>query len=771
MNQITVKGLALQYFIIMPNKVELTLFNLLDNNLVESINILNFIESLPCNFGELYNDWPLTSLGKYMIHEDIKYDIIYIYQENLKEYLEKMKDSLKPTIGCFFLLNDINKDNVDNLLKLTKMPILSNDKKYVNDKIFPLDISNIDKVLKIWENTINLFLDDSENKFTISKFNNKTNIKTKNPLEYPAAVRGNVLTINRLCGIYTPINFNNTKYEDNNIDIENLQINLFRELIANKLMLFCLSYYYERDGNCEKRYQDKIDELFISTEEIQKILKDKDESIYIECIRKIIDKFEDINIKTDVIISMPSVNKFILEEMNGYLGKKRFSNKEMRKIVGQSQYEINSNIEDIKEEKKQIIKYFFNDRSKEIQFINILYIFFALARKSPYITTKNIDGSNLGIKYKELKNLLKTSEVNSDKVSDVNKRIMDISNIMRDGLSEKLWNMILKHSYGKHIKLFSDMPIEWLKQEKLPFRLCTSLSRIPITPMDGVIKQAYLNQTLELNLHKIKIGIVNTIDKTKENQKELYDYGFGLFRFLTDKFGENVVRYIEPNDKKDFVKFINDESLDIFIYYGHGYYNEKIQRGCLCIKDDYIDSVTLQQEIEKMPPIVILGACETEVTWGSYLDVANMVLNTGAISVIGTMFEVDGHFTWYFIMKLIWNLFQVKTRNDMKEIKWNEVLLDAFRTMYLREPLYSMKKKFLNLNIEQIFSEFCNICKNENLDDMERCIRRDEFYLQLFKKMSQKYYEYYRLLINKEKILPQSSFYTSLGSPEKIIFK
>ena len=82
--------------------------------------------------------------------------------------------------------------------------------------------------------------------------------------------------------------------------------------------------------------------------------------------------------------------------------------------------------------------------------------------------------------------------------------------------------------------------------------------------------------------------------------------------------------------------------------------------------------------------ITILGACETQVLHGTSLNVANLFLGSGVISVMGTFFPVNGVYVSSIISSLMRHLV-TSIIGVSPEIfnKWDEIILLTRRTHYL----------------------------------------------------------------------------------------
>jgi hypothetical protein len=120
------------YFIVMPNtkvKVEeslelevipQTVFNMFDTNLINSTHVLKLISELPFSLREHQNGWPLNTN---LVSLDDSYQVHYVYENNVLDPLLNQMDYL--SFGFIYILKGVAFETVDKLLKLSKLPVVS----------------------------------------------------------------------------------------------------------------------------------------------------------------------------------------------------------------------------------------------------------------------------------------------------------------------------------------------------------------------------------------------------------------------------------------------------------------------------------------------------------------------------------------------------------------------------------------------------------------------------------------------------------------------
>ena len=380
-----------------------------------------------------------------------------------------------------------------------------------------------------------------------------------------------------------------------------------------------------------------------------------------------------------------------------------------------------------------------------------------------------------------MKNVILNS--NFKEVEKFNTNFHKISEKIKLSFDDEFIEIIVKK--GKHIKFITDSPIEWIKYKNVPISLIKSISRLPIIPGNTLTWSAKCNLKIDVEKNNVSFLVVNSLNKSDE----LYKNGKKLGELLKKYFPNNIVNYYEITNRDDFINVINENIATVFIYYGHASMpehsrNQSMQVGKLIIGNEEIDTIELAQSINGVPPISILGACQTQVLDSHYLNIGNIFLELGSVSVLATFFPVDGDYTFSLIESIFRHLKNVFEESTPEYIKnWSDILLQARRTHYILEPIgtiieYLRKKGDKSqINVKELKSFVMYYCISNVKGDipydsiMEQAVlNRDKAYITYF----DSYPESTRSLVNSifkhNYVFPESILFTSLGSPENIKF-
>ena len=718
---------------------------------------------LPKSLEELILPWPLSSFV-----EEQNYITEYINIELLIKNTEGILDSIKRTqLGCVFIPEELKDDPIFKQIQEITIPVI-----FLKDGE---DIPKSQLQVIVKKNSINASKIIA-NKVTIS---DKTKIE---PISIPHKnfLRPLEIAINRNRGLYLsifenrqepqPWNINNeSKEEVEKVAIEDIKFYL-KILITEKYILYLAQY--------EKGINSLIDIIKQCDNSINTDDLDLDvlEEYFLNVSDYFFEKFDEIVYRTDLVFVLPMVNKTSVDLLDRVF-QLRLSNPILRQIYDFSGY---YGIGDGKNIEKMLSIIY--DRSIENSILDSLSLNFTLDTKSPYVRLPNLPSKDITLWYSHMFKNIKNS--NLSEIEKFNNNFHKISEKLKLSLDDGFIDIIVKH--GKHIKFITDAPIEWVKYKDTPLGLIKSISRLPIIPGNMLLNSAKYNLITRIPKANVSFLVINSLN-VSDGQ---YDYGKKLGELLKEYFPNYCVNYYEVRNKTDFIRTMNENPSTFFIYYGHGSMpemsrNQPDQIGKLHIGDDEIDMIELENTLEVVPVVTILGACQTQVLDSHYLNIGNMFLGLGSQSVIATYFPVDSFYTFSLIESMFRHLNNYFEGEVPKYIKnWSDIILQARRTHYITEPTNTiieyLAKKGVKCNIDPIdleefvmkyCIEFSSEDNTKSLSTMEQSvIYRNRAYKEYFKNYPESTKMLIDYIFNHNYVFPESILFTSLGSPEKIKF-
>lgn len=270
----------------------------------------------------------------------------------------------------------------------------------------------------------------------------------------------------------------------------------------------------------------------------------------------------------------------------------------------------------------------------ELDFIRLLGIHRAIA-KDALLLEIPITNDVLFKIYNELEIALKDTRGTNG--SYVQRVLKQIGKEIWESLSE-LQKVILFRA--DEISVFSDFPIGMaiLPHCTAPIQCSTMVSYHHLTPLTRAV-QIEMTKHFQLSLkNRCRVAFVECVSDTSDNryvrfQSELV---YKTLKKYDDAYENFNVKYYEAYSVTD-IKRIIDELTDTEILYisAHGFYD----RGANC-SGIYVGEERWMGDIERIPPVVILSACHTSPRGSGCVNIADLLLRAGALTVLSTFIPI-----------------------------------------------------------------------------------------------------------------------------------
>jgi len=377
------------------------------------------------------------------------------------------------------------------------------------------------------------------------------------------------------------------------------------------------------------------------------------------------------------------------------------------------------------------------------------------------------------------------------KLFKMNKIFSELQDDLRKAIGDPFENLISKNDLP--IKIISDAPIEWFPSKGLPLSLRNDVSRIPSTPGNVMFGQSIQGpqEIIETNQFKniliirsfkkndpIRNILVNALDTMLNSKISLQPLLKSLKkskRMDRSERGEDPnnklklnIKLVDVNSEEEFVKALNDFDGPILIFDGHGSHDVFSHYGSLLIDNKRLDTWTLKGKA-RIPPIVLLSACDTHPIDGSHASTANGFLAVGAKTVIGTLLPLKANEAAIFISRLLQRIQQflpIYTKTLRRSIRWSEVVTGMQRMLYVTESLHLIQRKGavpINRDSWYRISFESNEIINRNILDWW------EKFKQLIKSEIELDGDVIENIFNTWIQLPECIKYIQLGNPELIL--
>lgn len=243
------------------------------------------------------------------------------------------------------------------------------------------------------------------------------------------------------------------------------------------------------------------------------------------------------------------------------------------------------------------------------------------------------------------------------------------------------------------IRLVCDSHLEWADIRGLPLCLQKDTIRIPVTPGNLFIDQISPKPYEHLRVSDFSEILILSALASKDPISQLFDIALSTFR---PHFADKIkIRAVQVRNKKDFIDALNSFDAAMLIFDGHGGH-EPGKAATLQLLDEEINIWTLQAERPRVPPIVILSACDTHAADRNHASTANGFLSIGARTVLGSVFPIDARDASAFVARLLFRVAAfVPSAHKMfnRSLSWMEIMGGMIRMQLLTDFCRRLERK------------------------------------------------------------------------------
>jgi hypothetical protein len=265
------------------------------------------------------------------------------------------------------------------------------------------------------------------------------------------------------------------------------------------------------------------------------------------------------------------------------------------------------------------------------------------------------------------------------------KAFKDVQARLRQAVPKEFFDLIRRSKSG--IRIVSDAPLEWLDIDGLPLCLAKDTTRIPTTPGNTFVSLMKPQPVARLRPEVFReILIINSV---KEDDPIYPFFVIAMNTYATALKGKVTLRQVEVGSRKDFVDAINSFDGALMIFNGHGGHDAD-EAAILWLKDEPVDVWGLEGELRRVPPIVVLSACDTQAVDRNHATSALGFLSLGAATVLGSFFPLPALEASIFAARLIMRVVEfipAAIANFHRAIPWTEVTGGMLRMTLLHDFL------------------------------------------------------------------------------------
>lgn len=235
------------------------------------------------------------------------------------------------------------------------------------------------------------------------------------------------------------------------------------------------------------------------------------------------------------------------------------------------------------------------------------------------------------------------------------------------------------------IRIISDAHLEWLSIRGLPLCIQKDVTRIPVTPGNLFIEQVSAKPYVHLTVSDFSEVLILSALQEEDPIGKFFDVA--LEGFAPHYSGKITVRTERIRNKADLVAALNSFEGAMAIFDGHGGHQPG-KAATLQLLEESVNIWELQAERPRMPPIVVLSACDTHAADRNHASTANGFLSIGAKTVLGSVFPIDAMDASSFVARLVYRVAEfVPSAHAMfkRSLTWMEIMGGMLRMQLLTD--------------------------------------------------------------------------------------
>jgi len=268
------------------------------------------------------------------------------------------------------------------------------------------------------------------------------------------------------------------------------------------------------------------------------------------------------------------------------------------------------------------------------------------------------------------------------------------------------------------VRVIADAHVEWLNIDGLPLCIRKDTARLPVTPGNLFLDQIGMKPPILLTPKELQHVLVISALKRDDPIAGMFDIAFDAFGQL---WKENLkVDHVDVSNADELVAAINAFEGQVLVFDGHGAHTDK-EAATLYLQDDPVNVWTLRDRITRMPPIVLLSACDTHAADRNHATVGNGFLALGARAVLASVFPLFAPTAATFIARLLYRIsvfVEVAINIRQRALTWLEIVSGMIRMQLLSDLNHALERaKLINSELYQDIGSRGNAAINGEHED------------------------------------------------------
>lgn len=578
------------------------------------------------------------------------------------------------------------------------------------------------------------------------------------------------------------INRNRGHIESQEMDIESSEELWVQESVSAAVRCFAEMSLMEALAYFENKELNDKDFVVLETDKASflEILKG-DQEKFDQVVNKFSARYDLLQRNHGLMIWSPTVNPYFHKKIfavlkgayNKSLGK-RIPDRIFNAFLKDTGYKFKfSPKELLKDDQDKELQELFleliEEYAKENNLLSIITTFFSLRNNRPRIKTQKMASSFFG-RMRQLQNMVSQDQLGPETI----KKFVELWKAFRTDLTNSVpveIRDLLRSLPKMPIQFVSDLPLEWMEIDGTPLMFARELSRLPLTSANGLVSHYQITEEplhISKDINKPVVLLIDGLleeDRVKSLTKSTLDLlGSKEFSSIFD------ISRKEVRNKEELFHIIQEKKPFICLIDAHAEYDTTDDMGYLHVGNYRWNP--WGEPLPYAPPIMILNSCQTSVVDGTFNTAANGLLANGVRSIVGTLFPISAEVGAYMCSRLFANLAAVLTGED-KLLTWRTVVSKTIMLNHYLDYFIQFKNYLMEKQPEKV-------CKLDRfvLDytakwNREKAKEQKTFEDIVFETVSEVMKDYglveeFNQFIERRGILPETSFFISLGTPESI---
>jgi len=246
---------------------------------------------------------------------------------------------------------------------------------------------------------------------------------------------------------------------------------------------------------------------------------------------------------------------------------------------------------------------------------------------------------------------------------------------------------------GEDIRVISDAHVEWLDLDGLPLGIRKNVSRVPVTPGNLFVEQMGGKPLIRLPTSAFHEILVISALKREDPIHSIFELAFEAFE--TEWRDRISVKFVEVSNEQELINAFNSFDGPIALFDGHGSHSDDAP-AVLHLQDEALDIWQLRGKLRRVPPIIVLSACDTHAADRNHATTANGFLSLGARAVLASVFPLHALPAATFAARLIYRIATFApafVSMTGQAVTWTEIVSGMIRMQLLTDFLRQLQAK------------------------------------------------------------------------------